>query len=50
MIPDLAGEKVAATKDKAHLPVHTPPKSLTKIAGRLMSAVELELKGPKRMQ
>jgi ferritin-like metal-binding protein YciE len=45
LISDLGGRKVAATKDKAQLPIPTPPKSLTKIAEKLMTPAELELKG-----
>ena len=47
LISDLGGGKVAATKAKAQLPIHTPPKSLTKIAGNMMTPAELELKGAK---
>jgi ferritin-like metal-binding protein YciE len=47
LISDLGGGKVAATKDKAQLPIPTPPKSLTKIAGNMMTPAELELKGAK---
>jgi ferritin-like metal-binding protein YciE len=47
LISDLGGGKVAATKDKAHLPIPAPPKSLTKIAGNMMTPAELELKGAK---
>ncbi len=47
LISDLGGGKVAATKAKAQLPIHTPPKSLTMIDGKMMTAVELELKAAK---
>jgi ferritin-like metal-binding protein YciE len=47
LISDLGGGKVAATKDKAQLPIPTPPKSLAKIAGKIMTRAELELKGAK---
>jgi len=47
LISDLGGGKVTATKSKAQLPIPTPPKSLTKIAGKMMTAAELELKGAK---
>jgi ferritin-like metal-binding protein YciE len=47
LISDIGGGKVAATKDKAQLPIPTPPKSLTKIAGKMMTAAELELKAAK---
>jgi len=47
LISDLGGGKVAATKDKAQLPIPTPPKSLAKIAGKIMTPAELELKGAK---
>jgi len=47
LISDLGGGKVAATKDKAQLPIPTPPKSLAKIAGKMMTPAELELKGAK---
>jgi ferritin-like metal-binding protein YciE len=47
LISELGGGKVAATKDSAQLPIHTPPKSLTKIAGKMMTAAELELKAAK---
>jgi ferritin-like metal-binding protein YciE len=45
LISDLSGGK-SATKDKAQLPIPTPPKSLTKIVGK-MTPAELELKGAK---
>ena len=38
LISDIGGGKVAPTKDKAQLPIPTPPKSLTKIAGKMMTA------------
>jgi ferritin-like metal-binding protein YciE len=47
LISDLGGGKVAATKDKAQLPIPTPPKSIAKIAGKMMTPAELELKGAK---
>src|SRR5205823_3299735 len=47
LISDLGGGKVTATKSKAQLPIPTPPKSLTKIAGKMMTAGELELKAAK---
>jgi ferritin-like metal-binding protein YciE len=37
------GQKNAATKDKAQLPIPTPPKSLTNIFGRAMTSAESEL-------
>jgi Domain of unknown function (DUF892) len=40
-------QKNAATKDKAQLPIPTPPKSLTNIFGRMMTSAEYELKGAK---
>jgi ferritin-like metal-binding protein YciE len=48
LISDLGnGQKNAATKDKAQLPIPTPPKSLTNMFGRMMTSAELELKGAK---
>ena len=47
LISDLGGGKNAATKDKAQLPISTPPKSLTKISGKLMTPAEVELKAAK---
>src|SRR6476646_6375316 len=47
LISDIGAGKVAATKDKAQLPIPTPPKSVTKIAGKKMTPAELELKGAK---
>ena len=48
LILDLGnGRKSAATKDKAQLPILVPPKSLSKISGKLMTAAELELKAAK---
>jgi ferritin-like metal-binding protein YciE len=38
------GRKNGATKDKAQLPIHTPPKSLAKIFGTMMTSAESELK------
>ena len=44
LISDLGnGQKNAATKDKAQLPIPTPPKSLTNIFGRMMTSAEYEL-------
>jgi ferritin-like metal-binding protein YciE len=37
------GQKSAATKDKAQLPIPTAPKSLTKMFGRMMTSAESEL-------
>ena len=48
LISDLGGGKVAATKAKAQLPIHTPPKSLTMISGKMMTAGDLELKAAKQ--
>jgi ferritin-like metal-binding protein YciE len=45
LISDLTSGK-SATKDKAQLPIPTPPKSLTKIVGK-MTPAELELKAAK---
>jgi ferritin-like metal-binding protein YciE len=48
LISDLGnGQKNAATKDKAQLPIPTPPKSLTNIFGRMMTSAEYELKAAK---
>jgi ferritin-like metal-binding protein YciE len=48
LISDLAnGQKNAATKDKAQLPIPSPPKSLTDIFGRMMTSAEYELKAAK---
>lgn len=48
LISDLGnGQKNAATKDKAQLPISTPPKSLTNIFGRMMTSAEYELKAAK---
>ena len=48
LISDLGdGQKSAATKDKAQLPIPTPPKSLTNIFGRMMTSAEYELKATK---
>jgi len=41
------GQKNTATKDKAQLPISTPPKSLTNIFGRMMTSAEYELKAAK---
>jgi ferritin-like metal-binding protein YciE len=41
------GRKNGATKDKAQLPIHTPPKSLAKIFGTMMTSAESELKAAK---
>jgi|SRR5215212_2075468 ferritin-like metal-binding protein YciE len=44
LISDLGnGQKNAATKDKAQLPIPTPPKSLTNIFGRIMTSADSEL-------
>jgi ferritin-like metal-binding protein YciE len=44
LISDLGnGQKNAATKDKAQLPIPTPPKSLTNVFGRMMTSAEYEL-------
>ncbi|MFL6321283.1 MAG: DUF892 family protein [Nitrososphaeraceae archaeon] len=44
LISDLGnGQKSAATKDKAQLPIPTPPKSLINIFGRTMTSAESEL-------
>jgi len=45
LISDLNGRR-SPTKDKAQLPIPAPPKSLTKIVGK-MTPAELELKGAK---
>ena len=45
LISDLSSGK-SATKDKAQLPIPTPPKSLTKMVGK-MTPAELELKAAK---
>jgi ferritin-like metal-binding protein YciE len=37
------GQKSTATKDKAQLPIPTPPRSLTKMFGRMMTSAESEL-------
>jgi ferritin-like metal-binding protein YciE len=37
------GQKSAATKDKAQLPIPTPPRSLTNIFRRMMTSAESEL-------
>jgi ferritin-like metal-binding protein YciE len=48
LISDLGdGAKSAATKDKAHLPIHIPPKSLSKVFQKTMTSAELELKAAK---
>ena len=48
LILDLGnGRKSAATKDKAQLPILVPPKSLSKISGKMMTSAELELKAAK---
>jgi ferritin-like metal-binding protein YciE len=46
LISDL-GHGKSATKDKAKLPIPTPPKSLTKIVEKMMTSAELELKEAK---
>ena len=48
LISDLSnGQKNASTKDKARLPIPTPPKSLTNIFGRTMTDAESELSAVK---
>ena len=48
LISDLGnGQKNAPTKDKARLPISTPPKSLTNIFGRTMTDAESELSSVK---
>ncbi|MFL6368771.1 MAG: DUF892 family protein, partial [Nitrososphaeraceae archaeon] len=48
LISDLSnGQKYAATRDKAQLPIPTPPKSLTNIVQRITTDAELELKAAK---
>jgi ferritin-like metal-binding protein YciE len=48
LISDLGnGQKNAATKDKAQLPIPSLPKSLTNIFGRMMTSAEYELKAAK---
>jgi ferritin-like metal-binding protein YciE len=48
LISDLGyGQKNAATKDKAQLPIPSPPKSLTHIFERMMTSAEYELKAAK---
>jgi ferritin-like metal-binding protein YciE len=48
LISDLGnGQKNAATKDKAQLPIPTPPKSLTNIVQRITTDAESELKAAK---
>ena len=48
LISDLSdGAKSAATKDKAHLPIPIPPKSLSKVFQKMMTSAELELKAAK---
>jgi len=48
LISDLGnGQKNAFTKDKAQLPIPTPPKSLTNIFGRTMTDAESELSSVK---
>jgi ferritin-like metal-binding protein YciE len=37
------GQKSSATKDKAQLPIPTPPRSLTNMFGRMMTSAESEL-------
>jgi ferritin-like metal-binding protein YciE len=41
------GQKSTATKDKAQLPIHTLPRSLTNMFGRMMTPAESELKATK---
>src|SRR6476659_1968404 len=48
LISDLGdGAKSAATKDKAHLPIPIPPKSLSKVFQKTMTSAELDLKAAK---
>jgi ferritin-like metal-binding protein YciE len=48
LISDLGnGQKNAFTKDKAQLPIPTPPKSLSTIFGRMMTDAESELSAVK---
>ena len=48
LISDLGnGQKNASTKDKAQLPIPTPPKSLTNVFGRMMTDAESELSAVK---
>jgi ferritin-like metal-binding protein YciE len=48
LILDLCnGGKSVTTKDKAQLPILVPPKSLSKISGKMMTSAELELKAAK---
>ena len=48
LISDLGnGQKNAHTKDKAQLPIPSPPKSLTDIFRRMMTSAEYELKAAK---
>src|SRR5215212_8097109 len=48
LISDLSnGQKNAATRDKAQLPIPTPPKSLTNIGQRITTDAESELKAAK---
>jgi ferritin-like metal-binding protein YciE len=48
LISDLSNsQKNAATRDKAQLPIPTPPKSLTNIAQRITTDAESELKAAK---
>ena len=48
LISDLGnGQKNAPTKDKAQLPIPSPPKSLTAMFGRMMTSGEYELKAAK---
>lgn len=48
LISDLGnGQKNASTKDKAQLPIPTPPKSLTNLFGRMMTDAESELSAVK---
>jgi ferritin-like metal-binding protein YciE len=41
------GQKSVATKEKAQLPIHTLPRSLTNMFGRMMTPAESELKATK---
>src|SRR6476661_6121956 len=48
LISDLGdGGKSAATKDKAQLPIPIPPKSLTRVFGKMMTSAEVELNAAK---
>ncbi len=47
LILDLGNGGKSATKDKAQLPILVPPKSLSKIFGKMMTSAELELEAAK---